>query len=100
MLSKIYESDKSTFLWFYYIYETLRGAFLWMFLSGVFFPYEFLPDFLQPIVRVLPLTYLGDALRQVMLGLSGARTLQHNILILTLFLVISAGLTVKFWRWE
>ncbi|MFP4015421.1 MAG: ABC transporter permease [Halanaerobiales bacterium] len=71
-----------------------------MFLSGVFFPYEFLPDFLQPIVRVLPLTYLGDALRQVMLGLSGARTLQHNILILSLFLVISAGLTVKLWRWE
>ncbi|MEJ6951501.1 ABC transporter permease [Natronospora cellulosivora (SeqCode)] len=71
-----------------------------MFLSGVFFPYEFMPDFLQPVIRVLPLTYLGDALRQVMLGFTGVRTLQANIMLLLLFLATTSLLTVKFWRWE
>jgi len=39
-----------------------------MFLSGIFFPLAALPLFLTPIVRALPLTYLGDALRQIMMG--------------------------------
>ena len=39
-----------------------------MFLSGIFFPFDFMPDFLRTIARLLPLTYLGDALRQVMVN--------------------------------
>ena len=37
-----------------------------MFLSGIFFPIATMPDALQTVARLLPLTYLGDALRQVM----------------------------------
>jgi ABC-2 type transport system permease protein len=39
-----------------------------MFLSGTFFPIETMPPFLQSIARLIPLTYLADALRQVMVG--------------------------------
>src|SRR6478609_24791 len=39
-----------------------------MFLSGVFFPIAAMPPFLQGIARLVPLTYLADALRQVMVG--------------------------------
>ena len=39
-----------------------------MFLSGVFFPIAAMPPFLQTIARLIPLTYLADALRQVMVG--------------------------------
>ena len=39
-----------------------------MFLSGTFFPIDQMPDFLQGIARLIPLTYLSDALRQVMVG--------------------------------
>ena len=39
-----------------------------MFLSGTFFPIDQMPDFLQAIARLIPLTYLADALRQVMVG--------------------------------
>ena len=39
-----------------------------MFLSGTFFPIEQMPPFLQSIARLIPLTYLADALRQVMVG--------------------------------
>ena len=37
-----------------------------MFLSGTFFPIDAMPDALKTIARALPLTYLGDGLRQVM----------------------------------
>ncbi len=39
-----------------------------MFLSGAFFQIDQMPEFLQGIARVIPLTYLADALRQVMVG--------------------------------
>ncbi|MGH2545402.1 MAG: ABC transporter permease [Actinomycetota bacterium] len=46
-----------------------------MFLSGVFFPTDTLPNILQSVVRFLPLTPLIDALRTVSLeGLSIAET--------------------------
>ncbi len=34
-----------------------------LFLSGIFFPVEIMPDFMRPVVNAMPLTYLGDALR-------------------------------------
>jgi ABC-2 type transport system permease protein len=37
-----------------------------MFLSGVFFPLEQMPWFMQGIAKFLPLTYVADALRKVM----------------------------------
>ena len=39
-----------------------------MFLSGTFFPIALMPPALQTVARFLPLTYLSDALRQVMVG--------------------------------
>ena len=38
-----------------------------MFLSGVLFPVEAMPSFLQTVSKVLPLTYAVDALRKVMI---------------------------------
>ncbi|MBT2687229.1 ABC transporter permease [Bacillus sp. ISL-47] len=41
-------------------------SFLMMFLSGVFFPVETMPDWLQPVSNILPLTYFADGLRESM----------------------------------
>ena len=41
-------------------------SFLMMFLSGVFFPIEPMPELIQPIPNVLPLTYFADGLRDSM----------------------------------
>ena len=38
-----------------------------MFLSGVFFPIQQMPDFMQAISRALPLTYAAEAMRRVMI---------------------------------
>lgn len=41
-------------------------SFLMMFLSGIFFPVETMPEWLQPVSNMLPLTYFADGLRDSM----------------------------------
>ncbi|MGE5550895.1 MAG: ABC transporter permease [Bacteroidota bacterium] len=71
-----------------------------MFLSGIFFPIEIMPKFLAPVVKAMPLTYLGDALRQVMVGMSPQYPLLLEVGILAGWLVVSMIVAVIFWRWE
>ena len=46
-------------------------SFVMMFLSGVFFPIETMPDWLQPISNILPLTYFAEGLRDSMVYQTG-----------------------------
>ncbi len=71
-----------------------------MFLSGVFFPLEIMPSVLRPVAAVLPLTYLGDALRQVMVGGSAYAPLPLDLGILAAWFVVCLGISARFFRWE
>ncbi len=71
-----------------------------MFLSGIFFSINMMPDYIQPLVNVLPLTYLGDALRHVMSGTPLRYSMTTNLLVLTGWLIGSFLLAAKFWKWE
>lgn len=71
-----------------------------MFLSGIFFPIEFMPDFLQPVAAVMPLTYLGDALRQTMVGGGAYVPLELGVIILAGWLVASLAISARFFRWQ
>ncbi len=71
-----------------------------MFLSGIFFPVGILPRFLKPVAAALPLTYLGDALRQVMVGMPPEFPLLGCVLILGGWLLGSMTVAVALWRWE
>ncbi len=42
-------------------------AFPMMFLSGAYWPVEFMPDYMQSIAKVLPLTYFSEGLRSAMI---------------------------------
>jgi len=71
-----------------------------MFFAGIFFPTELMPDFLQPLVKIIPLTYLGDLLRNAMVSMPLAYPVVTSLLILgglTIGSVIGAALL---WRWE
>jgi ABC-2 type transport system permease protein len=46
-------------------------SFVMMFLSGVFFPIETMPDWLQPVSNILPLTYFAEGLRDSMVYETG-----------------------------
>jgi ABC-2 type transport system permease protein len=71
-----------------------------LFLSGIFFPLDTMPAFMKPIVAIMPLTYLGDALRQVMTGAAPDNALLVNLIVLLGWFVISTVLAIRFFRWE
>ncbi|HEX7712866.1 MAG TPA: ABC transporter permease [Bacillota bacterium] len=71
-----------------------------MFLSGIFFPLETMPGFLRPMVNAIPLTYLGDLLRKVMVGLPSAYGLGTDLAVLGGWLIVVMVLAVRFFKWE
>jgi ABC-2 type transport system permease protein len=71
-----------------------------MFLSGVFFPIEIMPSILRPVAVFLPLTYLGDALRQVMVNGSAFAPLPVDLLVLGGWFVVCLAISARFFRWE
>ncbi len=71
-----------------------------MFLSGIFFPIDMMPDFMRPIMAALPLTYLGDAFRQVMVDATPLYPLGVDLAVLAGWLVICVVLTIRLFTWE
>lgn len=72
-----------------------------MFLSGVFWPIDFAPDWMQPIVKLMPLTYLGDAMRQAMVsGTSRVFPIGLDVLVLCGWLAVSLFVAFRYFRWE
>jgi ABC-2 type transport system permease protein len=71
-----------------------------MFLSGTFFPIESMPASLQTVARALPLTYLGDALRQVMVGGAPFTPLWICVAVLVAWLVACFGFAARTFRWQ
>jgi ABC-2 type transport system permease protein len=71
-----------------------------MFLSGIFFPLEIMPDWLRSIATLMPLTYLGDALRQTMVGGIPFVPLWADVAILGAWLAVCFGISARFFRWQ
>jgi ABC-2 type transport system permease protein len=71
-----------------------------MMLSGSLFSVESLPSYFKPLVAIVPLTYLSDGLRQLMVGASPLYPLWTDFAVLGGWLLVLLALTVRFWRWE
>lgn len=69
-----------------------------MFLSGVFFPIEQMPWFMQSISKVLPLTYVADALRKVMVLGADIPALTTELSVLIVFGVIMTAIAVPVFK--
>lgn len=72
-----------------------------MFLSGSFFPREMMPEFLQQISKVLPLTYFNDGLRDAMIygNIASALTNTAIMVVVGAFFII-LGAVITSWREE
>jgi ABC-2 type transport system permease protein len=70
------------------------------FLSGLFFPLELAPSWMKAVSVLLPSTYLGDALRQVMVGATPQFSLAVDLAALAGFLVVLSVAAVYLFRWE
>ena len=69
-----------------------------MFLSGVFFPIQQMPWYMQYISRVLPLTYASQALRKVMVLGAGIPAISTELTILIVFGVVMTAIAVPVFR--
>lgn len=65
-----------------------------MFLSGVLFPVEQMPSFLQTISKILPLTYAVEALRKVMILGAGLEAVLEPVSILIVLGVVTITLGI------
>jgi ABC-2 type transport system permease protein len=71
-----------------------------MFLSGTFFPIEAMPAPLQTVARLIPLTYLSDALRQVMVGGAAFAPLAVCAAVLLGWLVVCFLIASRKFQWQ
>ena len=69
-----------------------------MFLSGVFFPTQQMPGFMQTISRFLPLTYASDALRKVMVLGASVPAISTDLIVLVAFGVVMTAIAVPVFR--
>lgn len=69
-------------------------------LAGTFFPIDVFPTWLQPLCRVLPLTYLNDALRKVAFEDAGFAELRWDILMLLIWAVVIYAVAARVFKWE
>jgi ABC-2 type transport system permease protein len=69
-----------------------------MFLSGVFFPIQQMPWYMQDISRVLPLTYASQALRKVMVLGAGIPDITTELTVMIVFGVIMTAIAVPVFR--
>ncbi|HEV2074508.1 MAG TPA: ABC transporter permease [Thermomicrobiales bacterium] len=71
-----------------------------MFLSGVFFPLGSMPDWLQPLISIMPLKYGVEALREPMLYGNGLGTIWQDLLILAAIFVAFMAFAIRFFKWD
>lgn len=71
-----------------------------MFLSGVFFPRDAMPDFLANITQFMPLTYVNEALRAVVNEGAGLASLGPQLLGMGVWAVVTFLLAVRLFKWE
>jgi ABC-2 type transport system permease protein len=71
-----------------------------MFLSGTFFALDQMPSWLQSIARLIPLTYLSDALRQVMVDGTAFAPLTTCAAVLVGWLVVCFAVASRKFSWQ
>jgi len=69
-----------------------------MFLSGVFFPIQQMPWYMQDISRVLPLTYASQALRKVMVLGAGIPDITTELTVMIVFGAIMTAIALPVFR--
>lgn len=69
-----------------------------MFLSGVFFPIQQMPWYMQDISKFLPLTYASQALRKVMVLGAGIPQISSELIVLIVFGAVMIAIAVPVFR--
>ena len=71
-----------------------------MILSGTFFDVASMPSFIAPLIKILPLTYVNDALRQIMVAGTPLHSMTTDIAVMAAWAVVCLGITIRFFKWD
>lgn len=71
-----------------------------LFLSGVFFPVDAAPEWLGPITKLMPLRYLVDAMRGVMVEGASLASEWFNLSVLIATGLVCLLIATRLFRWE
>jgi ABC-2 type transport system permease protein len=69
------------------------------FLGGSYLDVNGAPGFLQPLIHIMPLYYLNEALRQVMFSGAGWSAIQTGVLVMMAWIVASMLVVWRAFRW-
>jgi ABC-type polysaccharide/polyol phosphate export permease len=72
---------------------------MWIF-SGVFFSPSRFPDAILPLIRLLPLTALNEALRAVMIDGASVASVAGQLGILGLWGAAAFAIALRLFRWQ
>lgn len=71
-----------------------------LFLSGIYFPIEFMPKGLQMVSKVLPLTYAAGGLRYIIgsVGMS-SQPIGLGVLVMLIYGMVGIGTGLRYFKW-
>jgi ABC-type polysaccharide/polyol phosphate export permease len=72
---------------------------MWL-MSGTFFTSARFPAFIQPFIKILPLTAINDSLRAVMNEGASIFSTWQSLLVLAIWGVVSFVIALKIFRWQ
>ncbi len=79
---------------------TFLVSFPMMFLGGSYFPTASAPAFLAPLVNAMPLTYLNDALRQIINNGANLAEISGDLMVLAAWTIAGLLLSARAFRWS
>jgi ABC-2 type transport system permease protein len=71
-----------------------------MFLSGIFYPIDILPDLIQPVARLLPLSFVATGLREIAVNGATLPDIWPTLLGLLVWTAIALALAIRLFVWK
>jgi ABC-2 type transport system permease protein len=71
-----------------------------VFLSGIFYPIEALPDLIQPLARLLPLSFVATGLREIIVNGAAIGDILSTLAGLIVWAIVALGLAIRLFVWK
>lgn len=71
-----------------------------MFLSGIFYPIDILPELIQPLAHILPLSFLATGLRDIVVDGASLAQIIPSLAGLLVWTIVGLGLAVRMFVWK
>ncbi len=71
-----------------------------MILSGIFFPIDALPDLVQPVAKLLPLSFISTGIREIAINGASLLELVPQLVGVTIWAVITLVLSIRMFVWK